>query len=318
MSFQGCARWIFSMVCVFVLAPSSPSALAQRRAAFDQAQGQAGPRGSQASDKQPTGSESAQPPVATDSSSSVDAREIKIESRPVRGAKNAKVTIVLFDDFQCPYAAYMYKTLFEEVLKDYADRVKVVLRETPNTEIHTWAKHAAINAECLAAQNDDAYWAFVDYVHAHQREIGVDPAAALDKAAIEQAQKHNLLVPPLQKCIETQSDELFKALRSEAIHRLGVREVPTLLINGEKLLGSHTAEPLREAIDRALHDAGQPVLPPAAVAPDVGKPTESQQHLLESSNSSSELGRSDMTQDDAAAYATSPPKPLETRASRGH
>src|SRR5262249_37433066 len=176
-------------ICAVTLVLSSPSTLAQPSAVFQQEQDRAGTGAPPGSDKQLTGSESAQPSVVTNSAPNIDAREIEIHSYPVRGAKNAKVTIVFFDDFQCPYAAYMYRTLFEEVLKDYADRVKVVLRETPNTEIHTWARHAAINAECLAARNHDAYWQFSDYVHAHQRDIDVDPAAILDNVPIEQARQ---------------------------------------------------------------------------------------------------------------------------------
>ena len=301
MTYQVGVRCTISLICAVTLAVSSPPAVAQRSAVLKQVQGPTGPAAPQPLDKQRTGSESAKPPVAVKSAPSIDAREIKIDGRPLRGAKNANVTIVFFDDFQCPYAAYMYRTLFEEILKDYGDRVKIVLRETPNTEIHTWARHAAINAECLAAQNHDAYWDFADYVHAHQTEIEVNPPAVLDKLAIEQGQIHNLPVPPLQECIETQSDILFKASRSEAINQLGVRDVPTLFINGEKLLGSVVAQLLRDAIDRALRDAGQPV--PATRAPDATNPAESPQRFSKSS-SSSELDRFDYLIQDGTAQAS--------------
>jgi protein-disulfide isomerase len=308
-------RWIIPLICAVTLAPNNPCALAQSVVAFEKAQGSTGKATPQASDKQPTPSDAPKPLVATNNIPRVDAREIKIDGRPVRGAKDAKVTIVFFDDFQCPYAAYMYKTLFDEVMKDYGDRVNVALRETPNTEIHTWAIRAAINADCLAAQNSDAYWDFGDYVHAHQTEIEVDPSGVLDKLAIEQGQKHNLLVPSLQECIETQSDILFKASRSEAIHQLGVRDVPTLFINGEKLLGSVTAQPLRDAINRALRDAGQSV--PATSAPAATNPAESSQHFSNSS-SGSELDRFDLIQDDGTAQAKPAPESPKTQAGPAH
>ena len=309
MTHQVRVRWVVALVCAVTLAPHNPCALAQSGIVSEKAQRTTGQATPQASDKQPTHSDAARSLVTSGNVPPVDAREIKIDGRPVRGAEKGKVTIVFFDDFQCPYAAYMYKTLFEEVMKDYADRVKVALRETPNTEIHSWAKRAAINADCLAAQSNDAYWDFSDYVHAHQPEIEVNPHAVLDKLAIEQGQKHNLLVSPLQECIEAQSDTLFKASRSEAIHQLGVRDVPTLLINGEKLSGSVTAQPLREALDRALRDAGEPVGVPAARTPAASKPAESPQHFRNSSGSS-ELEHFDLNQGESTAQVrTSPDSP---------
>ncbi len=287
-------RWMILLVCAATLAQHHPCAVAQSSAAKPE-QGPAVPAVPHTSDKQSTRSETAIPPFVLNNAPRVDAREIKLDGRPVRGAKDAKVTIVLFDDFQCPYSAFMYKTLFEEVKKDYADRVKVALRDAPNTKEHSWARHAAINAECLAAQNDEAYWDFTDYVHAHQKDIEVNPPAVLDRLAIEQGQKHGLQIPPLQQCITTQSDVLFEASRREAIRELGIRDVPTLLINGEKVVGSQNAQPLREAIDRALREAGQPVPAPATTVP-VSTPAESQQHVSLNSSNSSNLGRSNVTQ----------------------
>ena len=49
-----------------------------------------------------------------------------LTGRPMRGNKDAKVTAVVYDDFQCPYCARMYDTLFNDVMKTYGDRVKVV------------------------------------------------------------------------------------------------------------------------------------------------------------------------------------------------
>ncbi len=211
----------------------------------------------QTADKQPSTAEPAPPTVPANTAPAVDARDINLDGRPIRGAKDAKVTIVFFDDFQCPYSAAMYKKLFDVVLKDYPDRVKVALRDTPNPEIHLWAKHAAIDANCLAAQNGDAYWDFSDYVHTHQAEITKDAAGVLDKLALEQGQKHNLDLSSLRECIQAQSETVLKESRSEAIHHLGVRANPTLLINGEKLVGVRPAQQLREAIDRSLRAAGE-------------------------------------------------------------
>jgi len=234
MTHQVQTRWIVLVVCAVGLAHTSGAA-------------------AQSSDRQ-AAAEPARP--ALSASPVLDAREIKIDGRPIRGAQDGKVTIVFFDDFQCPYSASMYQRLFDEVMKDYAGLVKVALRDAPNAEIHPWAKHAAIDANCLAAQHNDAYWDFADYVHAHQSEITGDPPGELDKLALEQGHKHNLDVRDLQECLRAQSDTRVRQSSKDA-YLVGVRAVPTLFVNGENLRGEHSTKQLREAIDRALHALGE-------------------------------------------------------------
>ena len=98
-------------------------------------------------------------------------KKISVGDRPVRGNKDAKVVVVNYDDFQCPFCSRMHQTLFPEILKEYGDRVQFVYKDYPLAEIHPWAMHAAVDANCLAAQNGDAYWDLADYLHANQREI---------------------------------------------------------------------------------------------------------------------------------------------------
>ena len=97
--------------------------------------------------------------------------KIDVAGRPTRGAKSAKVVVVNFDDFECPYCAGMHRTLFPEILKDYGDRVTFIYKDYPLVEIHPWAVHAAVDANCLAGQNSDAYWDFADYIHANKKDV---------------------------------------------------------------------------------------------------------------------------------------------------
>src|ERR1051326_8909216 len=100
-----------------------------------------------------------------------DFRVLSSSHRTVRGTKNAKVVAVNYDDFECPYCSRMHQTLFPQLLKEYGDKIEFVYKDFPLSEIHPWAMHAAVNANCLASQNNDAYWDFADYMHNNQREI---------------------------------------------------------------------------------------------------------------------------------------------------
>ncbi|HTS08577.1 MAG TPA: thioredoxin domain-containing protein, partial [Candidatus Eisenbacteria bacterium] len=67
--------------------------------------------------------------------------KIDVKGRPTRGAKDGKVAVVNFDDFECPFCSRMHQTLFPELLKEYGDRVTFIYKDYPLTEIHPWAVH---------------------------------------------------------------------------------------------------------------------------------------------------------------------------------
>ena len=188
--------------------------------------------------------------------------KIDIKDRPTRGAKTAKVVAVNFDDFECPYCAAMHRTLFPEIFKEYGDRVTFIYKDDPLTEIHPWALHAAVDANCLAAQNSDAYWDFADYIHANKREVDAQkPEArfeAIDKMTLQQGQKHNVDAAKLQACVKAQNEDAVRASMKEA-DDLGVNGTPALFINGRKIDGAVPIADVRAALDAALKDAGEPV-----------------------------------------------------------
>jgi protein-disulfide isomerase len=205
--------------------------------------------------------------------------KIDVNGRPTRGAKASKVVLVNFDDFECPFCSRMHQTLFPEILKEYGDRVTFIYKDYPLMEIHPWAMHAAVDANCLAAQNGDAYWDFADYIHANQHEVNNEktPAArleALDKITTLQGQKHNLDVVKLQSCVKAQDESSVKASMKQAEAAGAEGSTPTLFVNGEKFEGAQSVAQMRAALDRALKEANLPVpdhVAAAAAAAPVSK-----------------------------------------------
>jgi protein-disulfide isomerase len=196
--------------------------------------------------------------------------KIDVTGRPSRGAKSAKVVVVNFDDFECPFCSRMHQTLFPAIFKEYGDRVTFIYKDDPLAEIHPWAIHAAVDANCLAAQNADAYWDFADYMHANKQEIDAQrtpPARfdAIDKMTLLQGMRHNLDPGKLLSCVKAQNEDAVKASMKEA-DGLGVSGTPALFINGLKIDGAVPIGEVRAALDAALRDAGQPVPQHAASA----------------------------------------------------
>ncbi len=196
---------------------------------------------------------------------------IPVAGRPIRGNPAAKVTVINFDDLECPYCSRMHQELFPATLAHYKDLVRFVYKDDPLTEIHPWAMHAAVNANCLAAQSSDVYWTYVDYLHAHAEEItGQDrePAksfAALDRIARQEATLGKLDETRLDACIAKQDETQVRASVKLA-EDLGIEGTPALYVNGERVNGGAVPQDeLWMAIDRAVRAVGEQ--PPAIPAP---------------------------------------------------
>lgn len=187
-------------------------------------------------------------------------KKIDVKGRPVRGNPNAKVVIVNFDDFECPFCSRAHQTLFPELLKEYGDRVAFIYKDFPLAEIHPWAIHAAVNANCLAGLNNDAYWDFADYIHSNQAVVNAEKGheaqfAALDRITLTEGAKFNVDTAKLQSCVKAQKEDAVRASMKEG-EALGVDGTPTMFVNGRSVNGARSAEEFRDVFDNALQQAG--------------------------------------------------------------
>jgi protein-disulfide isomerase len=195
------------------------------------------------------------------------ALDIDIAGRPMRGNPAAKVTVINFDDLECPYCARMHQALFPDTLNRYKDKVRFVYKDDPLTEIHPWAMHAAVDANCLGAQNGDIYWKYVDYLHSHGQEINGENRdvnksyEALDRVARDEATVAKLDSTKLDACLAKQDETQVKESAKQA-ETLGIDGTPALFIEGERINGAMPEEQVWLVIDRALRAAGEEPPPP--------------------------------------------------------
>jgi protein-disulfide isomerase len=185
-------------------------------------------------------------------------KKIDVKGRPVSGNLNGKVVVVSYNDFQCPFCSRVHQTLFPELLQEYGDRVAFIYKDFPLSQIHPWATHAAVNANCLASQSNDAYWDFADVIHSNQKVVNLQRDLSgkfemLDQIAIAEATKFALDVASLRSCINVQDEDAIKESVKEG-KSLGVSGTPVVFVNGEMIDGAHRASTFRAALDRALHD----------------------------------------------------------------
>jgi protein-disulfide isomerase len=203
---------------------------------------------------------------------------IDIAGRPIRGNPDAKVTVVNFDDLECPFCARMHAELFPSTFNRYKDLVRFVYKDFPLTEIHPWAMHAAVDADCLAAQNGTVYWNYVDYLHEHGDEVtGQNPNLKrsfdeLDRLARDEGTVSKLDTSQLDACIAKQDETIVRKSLAEA-DTLGIEGAPALFVNGERIDGAVPEQQVWDVIDRALRAVGEtPPPPPAAVPPTAPAP----------------------------------------------
>jgi protein-disulfide isomerase len=185
---------------------------------------------------------------------------IDVAGRPVRGNPQAKVTVVNFDDLECPVCARVHHAFFPALLEKYKDRVRFVYKDNPLVEMHPWALRAAVDANCLAAQSGEIYWKYIDYLHSHGQEInGAERSeaksfAALDRIARQEGVLGKLDAKILDACLARQDETQARASMKEAA-ALGLNFAPAIFVNGERISGYIPAEQMEKIIDRALSDA---------------------------------------------------------------
>ena len=199
---------------------------------------------------------------------------IDVAGRPIRGNPAAKVTVINFDDLECPFCARLHASLFPDTLTRYKDKVRFIYKDNPlPAEMHPWAMHAAVDANCIAAQSDSVYWLYVDYLHSHGQEVtGPDrnlpkSIEALDRIARQEATVAKLDSGKLDTCLAKQDDREVRQSLREA-EGLKVESAPAVFIDGERVDGAIPEDQLWLVIDRALRAAGEePPPPPAPVVP---------------------------------------------------
>lgn len=205
-----------------------------------------------------------------DTFSVVDYPLFNVANRPVRGNPAAAVTVINFDDLECPYCSQMHQTFFPATLDRYKDKVRFIYKDNPLAEIHPWAMHAAVNANCLAAQSGNAYWNYVDYLHAHGQEVNGEDRSlaksldALNRIARQVAAQNKLDGGQLDACLARQDESQVRTSMKEA-ESLGIEGAPAIFVNGARVGGAISEAQLWLMIDSALRASG--VTPSAASTP---------------------------------------------------
>jgi len=174
--------------------------------------------------------------------------QVGFDPARVRGNPKAKVMIVEFSDFQCPYCGQVEATL-KNVLAKHEGAVALAFRDMPITQIHPFAQGAAEASRCTGEQGK--YWEYHDLLFGDQN--GLDRNGLIAKAA-----KLQLDAKQFDSCI---SSEKFKAQVQQDNQdglRAGVSGTPGFFINGIFMSGAQPEATFEKAIEEQLTAAASP------------------------------------------------------------
>ena len=161
---------------------------------------------------------------------------------PTLGPANAPVTLIEFSDFQCPFCQRVEPTL-KRIRETYGDRVRIVWKDFPLTQIHPQAFKAAEAAHC--AREQGKFWEYHDRLFANQQALQVDDLKQHASALKLDTAKFNDCVDSAKYAERVQAQMGVGAA-------LGVNSTPAVFVNGRLLSGAQPYETFAAVIDEEL------------------------------------------------------------------
>lgn len=159
------------------------------------------------------------------------------------GPKNARVTVVEFLDFQCPFCKESHPTLLR-LLDDYKNMsVRFEFRHFPIVSIHPFALPAALASLC--ANEQGKFLEFYDMAYTRQDAISMAGLSTF-------AQDLNLNLAAFNACMAEKRYEPFVKKDVDDAIALGIEGTPTWFVNTTRLVGALPYETFKQEIDKAL------------------------------------------------------------------
>jgi protein-disulfide isomerase len=162
----------------------------------------------------------------------------------IQGSPDAKVTLLEYGDYQCPYCGEAYP-IIKKIQQRFGNNLRFVFRNFPLTEAHPFAETGAEIAEAAAAQGK--FWEMHDHLYENQQSLSnldffvryAETKLGLDGARLRKEVTSHAYTDRIK-------EDFLSGIRS------GVNGTPTLFINDLRHNGDYDYEVLEEAIELAM------------------------------------------------------------------
>jgi protein-disulfide isomerase len=168
--------------------------------------------------------------------------DVSVNGAPFKGAEKAVVTIVKFEDFQCPFCKQAQSAL-TEILSRYEGKVRLVHKDFPLDSIHPQARQAAEAGRCASDQGK--FWEYHDVLYANSPKAGLEELKSYAKSI-------GLNLASFGQCFSMGKYKAAVEKDSEEAARLGLTGTPVFFINGRELSGAQSVEAISQIIDEEL------------------------------------------------------------------
>jgi predicted DsbA family dithiol-disulfide isomerase len=169
--------------------------------------------------------------------------DVKVGNSPIIGAQDAKVEVVEFSDFQCPFCSKA-SVILKQLKQKYGKKIKIAFKQYP-LPFHAQAKDAAVAALCANEQKTEYFWKLHDAMFADQSKLSVaDLKMSAKKVGVDSAQ--------FDKCLDSKKYLAQVEADIKQGQDIGVKSTPTFFVNGQLVQGAQPLEVFSEIIDAEL------------------------------------------------------------------
>lgn len=168
------------------------------------------------------------------------------DKHPIRGDKNAPITIVEYSDFECPYCSRGFQTM-EEVMKEFKGKVRLVYKHLP-LDFHPKAYPTARYFVAISWQSPEKAYEFHDLIFKNQAALREKGEAFMK----ESAKKVGADMKRLEKDLANPDVAKFIDADTEEAKKFGFSGTPGFLINGVSLKGAYPFPEFKKIIERHL------------------------------------------------------------------
>lgn len=165
-----------------------------------------------------------------------------VDDDPSIGPQDAPVTIIAFEDFECPYSGQVWRTE-KQIMQEFEGKVQFVYRDFPISSSHANAQKAAEAAQC--ANDQGKFWAMHDLLFTYQKKLSSD-------IMLEAARSLGLDMAEFTECLD--SGQYADEVAADYVNAVnaGVSGTPTYFFNGIRVEGALPLEVFRTAINYFL------------------------------------------------------------------
>lgn len=196
--------------------------------------------------QRPTGNEFLQVVQTQFGQSRTDAHQAQevptVDDDPSIGPADAPLTIIAFEDFECPFSGQAWRTE-KQLLQEFSGKIRFVYRDYPINSLHANAQAAAEAADCAHAQGK--FWEMHDLLFIYQKNLTSDTiSSAAQSLGLDQAE--------FAACIQNRTYQSEVSADLAAGIKAGVSGTPTYFFNGIRVEGNMPLETFRKAINHFI------------------------------------------------------------------